>query len=218
MKLPSSIEIEQNDDEYFAIPEDAIKYLPEEWREPIQAQMDNGRAVLKSIDKELSQLFKLINSIPSLITLKHIRDRMVAYEFSANIDSILENEMLTTAFVVTYVRLHHGGDAVGFSRKTLPENLRKSHDEIIEFRNKRYAHNDGHPSVESATEIQFYDNTFSIRPTLKLGTYIGGALAWRDLVDFLDQLTHTRIHKLLAALKTKTGLNWTFPSGPETKQ
>jgi hypothetical protein len=50
--------------------------------------------------------------------------------------AFLELDMLTTAFVATYVRLHTGGSGSGFARDALPEALRSAHDEIIDMRNK----------------------------------------------------------------------------------
>lgn len=35
-------------------------------------------------------------------------------------DAIMELDMLTTAFVVAYVRLHQGGNGSGFDRHNLP--------------------------------------------------------------------------------------------------
>jgi hypothetical protein len=201
--------------EYYVLPEHAIQYLPLEWRAHLESRMQDGRATLKSVDSELTALSRVVKSITALVVLKSIRDRMKAYVFKPNMESLLENEILITAFVVTYTRLHHGGDASGFSREALPIDLRAAHDEIIDFRNKRYAHNDGHRSVNASIEFLFNDKTFEIHPTLELGMYIGGALEWRRLVDFLDAMTYDRIHKLISRLQEKTGMNWVFPSAPE---
>src|SRR3546814_12020101 len=60
---------------------------------------------------------------------------------------------LTTAFVATYVRLHTGGSGSGFARDALPGALRSAHDEIIDMRNKRYAHVAEHDSFGSVAKI-----------------------------------------------------------------
>src|SRR3546814_16868596 len=67
--------------------------------------------------------------------------------------AFLELDMLTTAFVATYVRLHTGGSGSGFARAPLPEALRSAHDEIIDMRNKRYAHVAEHDSVGSVSKL-----------------------------------------------------------------
>lgn len=205
---------EENPDEYYVLPEEALQYLPVEWRNELQAIADDGRAVLKSVDAELSQVARISNSFATMATLKHIRERLADYKFAADMTAFLELDMLTTAFVVTYARLHEGGRGSGFSRDTLPARLRPAHDQIIDLRNKRFAHNGDHHSVENAMEIGFEDGRFSLLFSLKLGFHIGGANEWHELVDFLDILTVERVGKLLARLKEKTGRDWVWPSGP----
>jgi hypothetical protein len=201
-------------DEYYVVPEQAFRYLPKEWRDQLQAIADDGRAVLKSADPELSQLMRLSNSFATLVTLKYIRQRLAEYRFAPDMDAFLELDMLTTAFVVTYARLFHGGNASGFSRKHLPPSLRPSHDEILELRNKRFAHNDTHHSVENAMQIDFKEKEFSVQFKLQMGFYIGGAKGWHELVDFLDGYVFGRLEKLFERLKKKTDCDWVFPTGP----
>ncbi|MET4790958.1 hypothetical protein ABIF64_003136 [Bradyrhizobium japonicum] len=50
--------------------------------------------------------------------------------FELQMEAFLELEMLTTAFVVTYVRLHQGGSRSGISRDSIPEKLRSSLNEL----------------------------------------------------------------------------------------
>jgi hypothetical protein len=70
-------------------------------------------------------------------------------------DWALENDMLTLAFVTTYAHLIDGGIDSGVSRSALPPELRPVHDNIIELRNKRYAHNAGHDLITGSLEIGF---------------------------------------------------------------
>ncbi|WGR98231.1 hypothetical protein MTX26_28845 [Bradyrhizobium sp. ISRA443] len=170
--------------------------------------------MLESVDKELSQLIRISKSFTSLVALKHAAQRLADYKFAAEMDAILELEMLTTAFVVTYVRLHQGGSGSGFSRDSLPEKLRRTHDQILEMRNKKFAHNDDHHSVSNAMEIGFEGNRFLVNFNLTLEYQIGGATEWQKLVKFLDTMTVEKMEKLLARLKAKTGHDWTWPKGP----
>jgi hypothetical protein len=201
-------------EEYYVVPEEALQFLPEEWRSHYQAMADNGCAILKSVDKELSQISKISNSFSTLVALKYVQKRLAEYKFGKNMDAILELDMLTTAFVVTYVRLHQGGNSSGFSRSALPEKLRRIHDEIIELRNKRFAHNDDHHSISNAMEIGFQDDRFDIKFELMLGYHVGGVTEWHELVKFLDVMIVEKLHKLLAKLKVKTGRDWVLPAGP----
>ncbi|MBR0926310.1 hypothetical protein [Bradyrhizobium nitroreducens] len=204
----------EEEPEYYSLPEEAIQFLPEEWRNHFQAMADDGRAVLESVDKELSQLIRISNSFTSLVALKYAAERLSEYKFAADMKAFLELDMLTTAFVVTYVRLHQGGIGSGFARDILPEKLRRAHDQIIDMRNKRFAHNDGHRSISNAMEIGLEDKRFIVGFNLTLEFQVGGAPEWQDLAKFLDVMTVEKIEKLLARLKAKTGHDWVWPKGP----
>jgi hypothetical protein len=111
-----SIESGDEADEYYVVPEEALQFLPEEWRSHFQAMVDDHRAVLKSGDKELSQFIRISKSLSTLAALKHVQKRLAEYKFAADIDAFMDLDILTTAFVVTYVRLHLGENGSGASR------------------------------------------------------------------------------------------------------
>lgn len=69
------VELEDDPDEYYVIPAEAIQYIPLEWREQLQAMADDGRAILKLVDSELSQLSRLTFASIDLVTLKHVKQR-----------------------------------------------------------------------------------------------------------------------------------------------
>jgi len=212
------VEVEDDSDEYYVIPEEAIQYLPAEWREQFQAMAEDGRAVLKSVDSELSQLSRLSFASINLVTLKHIKQRLTDYQFAPTMEAILENEMLVTAFVVTYARLQQGGVGSGFGRDALPEPLRRFHDEIINLRNKRFAHNAGHHTINEAMEVGFQDGRFEIQLGSELRIQIGGAPEWQELVDFVDGLMADRMDKVISKLDQKTGFKWSLPKGPPPEE
>ncbi|QOZ11849.1 hypothetical protein [Bradyrhizobium sp. CCBAU 51765] len=133
---------------------------------------DDGRVILKSVDHELSQLIRVLNSFAAVVALKHVQKRLSAYKFELKMEAFLELEMLTTVIVVTYVRLQQGGS--GFSRDSIPEQLRSIHDRVVGLRNKRFAHNDEHDTVSNALEVWFEDNRFELKFGLSLGYDIGG--------------------------------------------
>lgn len=212
-----AIASEEDGDEYYSIPEEAIQYLPEEWRSELQATIEGNRAVLRSVDKEITRLIKLSASSVNLVTLKYIRDRLQSYRFEATMDVILELEMLVTAFVVTYTRLSQGGAFSGFDRNELPDQFRPFHDDIIELRNQRFAHNDGHHTIQDALEIGFKDDRFELHMSQEIRVQIGGAPEWAKMVDFLDGLYADRMFRLIARLNEKTGKEWTLPTGPDPR-
>lgn len=210
----NSEEDEAEGSEYVVVPEEAIQFLPAEWREALQSKLEDGRAILEAVDSDIKGLVRLINASQVMTSLSYIYQRLAKADFNLTTEAFLEHDMLTSAFVVTYVRLIDGGVGSGVSRDALPTHLRQAHDEIIEFRNKRFAHNAGHRSVDGTLDIQFGDGRFEVNVTMRLGYYVRGANEWGELVTFLNALMFDRLTKLLERLKKKTGHDWTFPSGP----
>ncbi|PVM85755.1 hypothetical protein DDF65_06350 [Caulobacter radicis] len=100
---------DDGDGEYVVFSEEALQFLPKEWRDELQAQLDDSRGVLKTVDKELSALSRLSTSLVDMVTLKYVQGRLTAFRFSPTMAAVLELDMLTTAFVVTYARLQQGG-------------------------------------------------------------------------------------------------------------
>src|SRR5258706_8013694 len=148
--------------EYFVLPERAFEHLPDEMRAQFETMAEDGRAVLKSVDNELNQVGRISRSYAAIALLRHIQDRLSEYRFSANMESILQLDLLITAFVVTYVRIQQGGAGSGFDRNALPEHLRLKHDEICDLRNKRFAHETDHHTVTDMMEITFSDDRYEI--------------------------------------------------------
>lgn len=200
--------------EYFVLPEEAIQFLPPEWQKPMRAMLDDGRAVLESVDSDITNLIRLVGAFPAMASLRYVHSRLTNTTFEASTEWYFEHEMLTAAFAVAYVRVVDGGFGSGVSRKALPAELRPAHDEIIELRNKRFAHNAGHDSVEGMLEVQFGDGRFDVGAQMQMGFYVGGANEWGTLVAFIDELMTVRLSKILDRLKEKTGHEWAFANGP----
>lgn len=215
-KMVSDVE-ETREPEYVVFPEEAIKYLPEEWRKHLTALKEEGQGVLEAADDNLRNLNRLAHAFPTMASLRYIQHRLASTKFEATMEWVLENEMLTLAFVTTYVRLIEGGIGSGISRSAIPAKLRPVHDKIIQLRNKRYAHNDVHDSITGRLEIGFDGAKFDVGVNFNMGFHVGGALEWEPLVVFLDGLMFRRLHAQLEKLKEKTGREWTFPSGPPPK-
>ncbi|MCM2438513.1 hypothetical protein HGO34_02120 [Agrobacterium vitis] len=211
-------DVEEDDEkEYVAFPEEAIKYLPAEWQEHIYALKEDGQTVLASVDESLNNLNRLVHAFPTMASLRYIQHRLASTNFEATMEWTLENDMLTLAFVTTYCRLVDGGLGSGVSRKALPAKLRPVHDNIVELRNKRYAHNVGHDTISGNLVIGFEGGKFDLSVSFNMGFHVGGALEWEPLVIFLDELMISRLQKQLEKLKEKTGREWSFPSGPAPK-
>jgi hypothetical protein len=203
------------DDEFVYVPEELFKFLPEEYREAALARKQQGEDVLQVVDKDIQGLIKLANAIPTTSSLSYIYHRLRTAKFEATAEAMMEQEVLTTAFIVTYARLFASGDgASGVSRRRIPGHLQSVHDDILELRNKRYAHNGKHQTVNSGITLDFDDNGFQIGVQMNVGFYVGGRDEWAELITFIDTHMHERLTKILRRLKEKTGYDWTFPIGP----
>ncbi|MER9022689.1 hypothetical protein NKI01_09030 [Mesorhizobium sp. M0815] len=209
-----AVEDDTGGGEYFVMPEEAVQFLPPEWRDALRTIVADGRAVLEAVDSDIKKVIRLVGAFPAMTSLRYSQHRLSTAVFEPTTDTILEHEMLTTAFVIAYVRLMDGGQGSGVSRNALPTHLRRAHDEIVELRNKRFAHNVGHESVEGMLEIGFENGRFDLNVSFRMGYYVRGADEWGELVAFLDQLMFERLGKLLEKLTQKTGHEWKFPSGP----
>jgi hypothetical protein len=202
-------------DDYFFIPEEALEHLPEEWRTQAYAIRDEGRAVLAEADEDLRRLAQLAHASNTMASLRYSQQRLVAMQFHPTMESVLEHEMLTTAFVIAYCRLVEGGIGSGVSRKSLPLELRETHDDLIELRNKRYAHSGEHDTIDGDLEVTMDGERFEVKMNITMQFQVGGSPKWGQLVTFLDETLHERLYKILARLTAKTGRTWTFPTGPK---
>ena len=203
------------DDKFVYVPEEFFNLLPKEYRDAAQALKQTGENVLRIADKDIQHLIRLINAIPTTASLSYIYHRLRTSKFEATAEALMEQETLTTAFIVTYARLFVSRDgASGISKNSIPVHLRPVHDEIMHLRNKRYAHNDSNKTVHSSVTIDFDDRGFQVKIQMSLGLYIGGRNEWQELITFIDAHMHDRLKKILCRLKKKTGYEWTFPSGP----
>jgi hypothetical protein len=200
--------------EYVTLPEEAIEYLPKEWRDHFRSLAEEGRGLLEIADKDLKHLNRLVHALPVMASLRYIQYRLASTKFEATEGWVFETDMLTSAFVTTYFRLIDGGLGSGVSRNTLPLKLRPVHESIIELRNKRYAHNVGHHSLRGEMLIGFENSKFDINVRFHMGMHVGGAKEWEPLVAFLDELMTNRLQKLLQKLTERTGREWRFPEGP----
>jgi hypothetical protein len=213
----SDVEEPKEPQEYILFPKEAIKYLPEEWQKHVCGLEKEVQGVLEGADDNLKILNRLVHAFPTMASLRYIQHRLASTKFEATTEWAFENDMLTLAFVTTYARLIAGGIGSGVSRDALPAELRPVHDNVIDLRNKRYAHNVGHDSITSSLEIDFGGGKFEISANFSMGFHVGGAREWEPLVVFLDGLMVSRLHAQLKKLKEKTGREWTFPNGPPPK-
>lgn len=204
------------DENFVYIPETLFQHLPKEYRKAAEARKKQGKDVLRIADKDIQGLIRLINAIPTTSSLSYIYHRLRKAKFEETAEAIMEQEILTTAFVVTYGRLFASTDGTsGISKGRIPAHLKSVHDDIIVLRNKRYAHNGNHETVKSGITVDFDDNGFQLGVQMSLGFHVGGRDEWEELISFIDKYMHEQLTKILGRLKAKTGYDWTFPIGQE---
>lgn len=188
--------------------------LPAEFLGFFVAETKDGKSCFQTDDKDIQSLFRLINAVPTVSSLHYIFDRLRGAPLPVATSDLMEQEMLTTAFIVTYGRLYASGQGTsGFARKDLPSNLKDAHDEIIRLRNKRYAHNDRDETVSSQISFTYTHQRCEIHPTSNLRFYVGGRDEWLDLCVFINEKLYDRLQKVMHRLKDKTGCDWVFPTG-----
>lgn len=203
------------DENYVYVPEDLFQFLPAEFREAVAARKQEGEDVLKIVDKDLQGLIRLANAIPTSSSLSFIFHRLRKAAFDMTAESLMEQDILTSAFIVTYARLFATGNgALSIERSVIPKHLQPIHDDIIDLRNKRYAHNDKHATTRSGINVEFDENGFQINMQMSLGMYIGGRNEWEELIRVIDAHMHARLMKILHRLNKKTGYDWKFPENP----
>jgi hypothetical protein len=204
------------DEEFVYLSEGVIPFLPKEMRAEVLAQKRAGSEVLALVDDDMKIVYRIANAFPAMASLRHIYNRLSSLQFEATTDWAFENEMLTSAFAITYMRLVEGGEGSGISKSALPAKLRPTHDYLKEVRNKRFAHHGGHPSLKVNLEIG-YDGSrdeFSVNLAYQMGFHVGGATEWKELVEFLERIMADRLDTQLEKLREKTGRVWVFPTGP----
>lgn len=200
------------DDDHVYVSDEMFQFLPPDLRTAVSARKQEGEDMLKIVDRDLQGLIRLVKAIPSSSSLSFIFHRLRKSASNLTPEAIMEQEVLNTAFIVTYSRLFASGNgALRLERSAIPVHLQQVHDDIIQLRNERYAHNDDHVSMTSGINIEFDDNGFHINTQMTMGMYLGGRDEWEELIQFVDSHMHSRLFKILDRLKQKTGYDWTFP-------
>lgn len=128
-------------------------------------------------------------------------------------DFIFDNDALHSALVMAYGRIFTTGPRK-IARKKVPIELRPIHDELIDLRNKRYAHNDRHESVETLLDFEFDGSTIILKTGLSLQIVFGAPEHWKQLFDWLNIYLHDQLESQLKRLSDETGYKWEQVRGP----
>ena len=130
-----------------------------------------------------------------------------------SMEMILEIDMMHSALVVTYGRIFADG-ARKVSRDKVPTHLRQIHDQIMELRNQRYAHNDAHASIDLGARFEEDGETIEFHPSINMQMTLGAPAEWQELFDWLGEYLVEQSGKQLDRLSELTGKQWVQPKGP----
>jgi hypothetical protein len=130
-----------------------------------------------------------------------------------SMELIFEIDMMQAALAVEYSRVFASGSRQ-VSRDKVPGHLRSVHDAIIELRNKRYAHDDNHASVENAVNIRIEGEQVTVVSGATMKMCLGAPSEWEELIKWLGCFLVEQTEKQLKRLTEKTGLEWVQPKGP----
>ncbi|WP_394178017.1 hypothetical protein [Yoonia maritima] len=124
-----------------------------------------------------------------------------------SMDAIFALDMMQSAFVVEYARIFVGGTRK-VSKSKVPAHLQKIHETIMDLRNKRYAHEDGHESVENFLELQILDDQIVVDTKANIGIALGAPPEWDALITWLGEYLFEQRKKQLQRLADVTGYKW----------
>jgi len=182
--------------------------------------MSDQESALKKLyaehENDISRLEKDVQNAYSFTKVNFIYERLKKLgpwkPEDLSMEIILEIDMMQAALAVEYSRVFVGGSRK-VSRDKVPGHLRSVHDEILELRNKRYAHDDAHDSVENSTNIRIEDGQVEVKPGAKMAMCLGAPPEWEELIKWLGQFLFEQSEKQLKRLTEQTGLEWVQPMG-----
>lgn len=182
----------------------------------LKRRLEDGHAAIEEMQPDLAKAARISRSLSAVAALRYGLDKLRNLKIEGTIEYIYELEALTTAFVVQYVRLHQGGAGSGFARNDLPEDLRAKHDEIIELRNTRFAHDDRDADfITDNMDVALDGKRFIIHRSLNIRIQFNGSPEWTRLVEYIEELLLGRSYAVLDRMNAKSEYEWTYAEKPE---
>ncbi|EAQ27210.1 hypothetical protein [Roseovarius sp. 217] len=130
-----------------------------------------------------------------------------------SMELIFEIDMMQAALAVEYSRVFVSGSRK-VSNGKVPQHLKSVHEEIIQLRNKRYAHDGAHASVDNSVNILIEGERVTLKTGAEMAMCLGAPPEWEELIKWLGQFLFEQTEKQLKRLTEKTGLEWVQPMGP----
>ena len=154
----------------------------------------------------------VLNTITvSQIQYAYSRLKELRADLGMDMDFMLEVETLTSAFVTAYGKLY--SETTGTTKlrsSNIPEDLRKTHDEIMTLRHERYAHNGAHSSISPTLEFKVTDDAVEMSMAIGMTMCLGAPEHWEALIDWHEKIVVETVRKQLAHLSKETGRLWSW--------
>ncbi|MGX0879789.1 hypothetical protein ACSSV4_004499 [Roseovarius sp. MBR-154] len=174
------------------------------------------------VEANQAHVSRLRKTITNLMTMRHVLyflDRLDGLKHDARAasskDSIMEAEAFMTTVVISYGRLFAESKGVPvFKKKLIPKDLFETHDEIIKFRNERYAHHGCHVTTAAEIELFVGESDVDMKLHWRASMYNGAPPHWRDLFEWVDEFLKTSFKKQVAHLSATSGKEW-LPFEPD---
>lgn len=178
-------------------------------------QTPDAAKIEQEFAKDIARLNRMTNNFFSLNVAEYAFDRLSALPPTPNsIEFMLEVEALTTGLVTSYGRLFTSSDgSIKLKDDIVPDHLRPVHDEIMDFRNRRYAHHGAHPSITTSTTLSAEDQEIVLDQQMSFEFRVGVAAHWGPLIVWLREYLHDRIQSELQYLSSKSGFVWRMRQG-----
>jgi hypothetical protein len=164
---------------------------------------------------DIARLNRMTSNMITINEVEFAYHRLVNLGGPFTREFMLENEVLTTGLVVSYGRLFaRSTGATQIEAKKIPIELRNAHDELMDLRNRRYAHHGAHPSIVSTTSLTEDDEGVVLDQHLSIGMWIGAPRHWGPLIVWLRVHIVEKVQGELAYLSKKSGVQWRMTEGP----
>lgn len=163
---------------------------------------------------EIERLDKMALNIFAINNIQYIYNRLNKINIEMTMEFFMEVETLTTSLVVAYGRLF--GQTTGTTKlnpKIIPPNLRPIHDELLDYRNSRYAHHGDHDTIDTGIELLFDGKQVTVNPKMEIGFWVSASKNWAPLFPWLNEYIFNSMNKQLEHLTKISGVTWTMNYG-----
>ena len=162
---------------------------------------------------DIDRLDKMLLNIYSVACIRFWYWRLGNFEKSPRLhEDLMTMDALTTSIVMSYGRLFSSGNgSTKLNNDVIPSSFKLVHQHIINLRNTKYAHHDGHESIESKVEIDIQEEYINVIPNLNFLVCLGAPKEWGALFEWLDNYMYEIMEKQLSHLTKQTEIKWNFP-------